>query len=143
MVGVDTAAAMPISPELQEPAGAIAGPGEYNFAMSSGRCPCANEVCFKLTGSNYSYETGYVNFKVADEFNSFGFAIIYSTTTKMELLEVQIDRGDPILTGIKYRSSKISDRVSLRQNFPTRSTRRLPFGSICRRAGTSIWSSMT
>lgn len=117
---VDTAAAMPISPELQEPAGAIAGPGEYNFAMSVRPLPSgANEVCFKLTGSNYSYETGYVTLKVADEFNSIGFAINNSTTTKMELLEVQIDRGDPILTGIKdIEAAKIPTEYALRQNFP-------------------------
>lgn len=111
---------------LQDPPNAVAGPGTYNFAISVSPQSIGNIVKATLskTGGGYYYEATAIIPAVAttNKFNCVAFAINNSTTTTMNLMEIQVDRGPHIVTDINDEEVEQLKQVptvySLKQNYP-------------------------
>ena len=109
---------------LQTPSGEVAGAGTYDFAISVAPQGSGNKVVTTLSkeGAVYYFETSTTDPIVAttNKFNSVAFAINNSTTTVMNLYEVQVDKGALIATDINTEtiSSQLPTVFSLSQNYP-------------------------
>jgi len=113
---------------LQEPAGATATAGTYDFAISIAPLSAtSNDVRFYLTNEDGSY-----NFRgkvidnhdplVSQKFNSINFALNTNAgTSAMKMLNVKVDRGAPldsVLVGVEGTESLLPTQYSLSQNYP-------------------------
>jgi len=105
----------------QSPAGADAGAGTYDFAISVSPGTGGNVVLFTLSNEDGSYYfASSASTPVAsatDKFNSIGFAINNSTTTALKLYEVTVDRGEPI-NKVGDAEPQLPKVYALRQNYP-------------------------
>ena len=105
----------------QSPAGANAGAGTYDFAISVSPGTGGNVVLFTLSNEDGSYYfASSASTPVAsatDKFNSIGFAINNSTTTALKLYEVTVDRGEPI-NKVGDAEPQLPKVYALRQNYP-------------------------
>ena len=111
----------PLGAPLQTPAEAVAGPGIYNFAISVTPQSIGNlvETYLKKTDGTYSFEasTTYPVVATTNKINFVSFAINNSTTTALNLYDVQVNRGP--LVGINGEETKqIPTVYSLSQNYP-------------------------
>jgi Secretion system C-terminal sorting domain len=113
----------PLGVPLQIPANALAGPGLYDFAISVSPQSIGNIVKTTLskTGGTYYYEVSatYPVAATTNKFNYVAFAIDNSTTTALNLYDVQVDRGPHITTHINSEEPRPLPTVySLNQNYP-------------------------
>ncbi|MBN2355596.1 T9SS type A sorting domain-containing protein, partial [candidate division KSB1 bacterium] len=120
---INAAPNYPLGSSLQEPANAIAGPGTYDFAISVSPTQTGNSVKATLskTDKSYYWEVSGITAVAAttDRFNCVAFAINNSTTTTMNLIEVQVDRGAHITTDVQVEEIRQLPTIySLNQNYP-------------------------
>ncbi len=113
---------------LQHPSGAVPTAGTYNFKISvQPKASGANDVRFIIEKSDKSYAF-YGAFEdnhaplATNKFNSVAFALSPgNTTTALNLVDVYIDKGDPIdvPTGVQEaHSAEIPTDYVLNQNYP-------------------------
>ena len=111
---------------LQDPPEALGTAGIYDFAISVSPHSIGNVVKTTLskTDGSYYYEAVALIPVAAttQKFNSVAFAINNSTTTAMNLIEIQVDRGAHITTDINSEDAKQLKQLptvySLSQNYP-------------------------
>ncbi|HDQ43992.1 MAG TPA: T9SS type A sorting domain-containing protein [bacterium] len=120
-----------IGTDLQHPEGAEAGAGLYDFAFSFALLEDGNtEVRYLITNADDSYTfagwlTDVHDPIVTHEFNSFNIALGNgATATELKLMDVYVDRGDPIelpewVTSIDAPDAQaIPAEFALNQNYP-------------------------
>jgi hypothetical protein len=96
----------------------------YDFAISISATESGNLVRATLSSADksYSWETSAVVNATTDKINCVAFAINNSTTTAMNLIEIQVDRGADIITAIETEDRTQLNQVptvySLKQNYP-------------------------
>jgi len=111
--------ATPFGVPLQTPANAIAGPGTYEFAISISAQTTGNLVRAKLakTDKNYSWECSAIVAATTGKINCIVFAINNSTTTKLNLFEIKVDRGPDITTAIHDDNAPFAHYNQLPANY--------------------------
>jgi hypothetical protein len=111
---------------LQQPPGAVPTAGVYNFQISvQPNASGTNDVRFFIEKADKSYVFGGV-FEdnhvplATNKFNSVVFALnAGNTTTAVNVTDVYIDKGDPILTGIDQPARPaIPTEYAVAQNYP-------------------------
>lgn len=110
--------------QLQTPASAVAGPGIYEFAISISAQASGNLVKATLSKADNSYywETSKIVVATTNKINCVAFAINNSSTTKMNLSEIKVDRGPDIVTAVQDYGQEIMQQPPtaylLKQNYP-------------------------
>ncbi|MDZ7333487.1 MAG: T9SS type A sorting domain-containing protein, partial [candidate division KSB1 bacterium] len=123
---ISSTKAMPFGVQLQTPTNAIAGPGFYEFAISISAQATGNLVRAKLSkiDKTYYWETSAIVPATTGKINCVAFAINNSTTTKLSLSEVKVDRGPDITTAIHDEDApfahvdQLPANFVLKQNYP-------------------------
>jgi hypothetical protein len=123
---INNSKSSPLGIQHQLPANAIAGPGTYNFAISVSPFESGNLVKTTLskTDGSYYYEASTITPVVAttNKFNCVAFAINNSSTTTMNLIEIQVDRGPDLITDISGEEINQLEQLptvyTLNQNYP-------------------------
>ena len=106
---------------LQDPPAGVAGEGTYDFAISVSPQSVGNIIKATLSKTDGTYYWVVTHtFPVAsatDKFNCVAFAINNSTTTQMNLIEIEVDRGAHI-TRIESNEIQVPKVYALKQNYP-------------------------
>ena len=119
---VDASNNFPLGAHMTDPPGAVASAGEYDFAISVSPHSAGRIVRTMLekTDGSYYFETS-TNYPVVattDKFNCVGFAINNSTTTAMNLIEIELDRGPDLPTPVEEDVKPLPTDYQLQQNYP-------------------------
>ncbi|MCB0747200.1 MAG: T9SS type A sorting domain-containing protein, partial [Ignavibacteriae bacterium] len=117
------AAGYVLGDQMTIPANTVGSAGTYEFKISVSKSgDNAAEVRFTLSGNNGYYWEGSAtdNLMSTDKFNSIGFALNTNTTTGLDIMDVYVNYGDPIVLDVENPdgTSVIPVSYSLNQNYP-------------------------
>ncbi len=126
---INSSNSKPLGTQLQKPANAIAGPGTYDFAISISAQATGNlvKVILSKTDKSYLWETSAVVTATTNKINCVAFAINNSTTTRLNLYEVKVDRGPDIITAIHEDGAPFAHNEQLPANFVLKQNYPNPF----------------
>jgi hypothetical protein len=112
-----------LSNELQQSPGAIGGAGIYDFAFSfAPQADGSTEIRYDIHKAGYTFSGIVIDNNTpiaASEFSCFNIAINNPTITGINLTDVYVNRGDPIIiTDVATSSESIPMEYALSQNYP-------------------------